>query len=104
MPDDYPPLERTVSDDRLSAPLGTIIDVGVDDHGVFYLSDRQNCVVHRFEADGNERIPFGRSGQGRGEVQYPNVWAVFPNGGCVVILDFNAPPACCTADGELRGG
>lgn len=91
-----------VSDADLDAPLGAIVDVGVDGRRTVYLLDSQVKEVRRFGVDGRELSPLGREGEGPGEMMHPALVAALHGGGCVVVQHFHGPAVCLLEDGRSR--
>ena len=91
-----------ISDDDLAAPLGAIVDAGVDGRRTVYLLDSQVKEVRRIGVDGSELSPLGREGEGPGEMMHPALVAGLHGGGCVVVQHFHGPAVCLLEDGRSR--
>lgn len=94
----------SVSDDTLSVPLGTVVDVAVGEDGVVYLLDSQNMLVRRISAGGVELPPLGGWGEGPGEFTHPILITTNADGGCFVIQDFFGPAVCLMPSGSVCAG
>jgi hypothetical protein len=89
-----------ISDDALMAPLGVVADVALGTDGTVYILDQQNCNIRRISSTGQELSPFGRPGEGPGDIRSPRRIAVSSAGRCVVIEDLSSRAPCFAPDGS----